>query len=367
MKKFTKQYLYVKEYKGKLYLKYYDTVKKKYCCEVKDNIDTGLRFYYLDEKVEKNIHRSIDGYLCAEYTESNIKTYKNIKYQFRENDLPIFGEESIPVQYIAYNCDVNVENLDFKVPRVFEFDMEWKFKPGKKTNFKEPDNEITLITCINKNTNERFSMGFKEDVSDEFDHYIHCKNEKDIDKRFSNYVRDNADILIAHNGNRADFPMLANRGKMLNLSPHELSPFGIILDKQKADNFGYFDTVEIFGIECICSIEMLKKFQSPMPKYSLQYCAKTFLKESKVDYGEDGNLNDLYENNYRKFVEYGMQDTDILHRFIEKLALVFNVISLAYESCINFSEYNGTTSPHQNGIYVLVSQMDIEEWESHED
>ena len=53
---------------------------------------------------------------------------------------------------------------------------------------------------------------------------------------------------------------------------------------------------------------------------------------------EDVQGYDMYKTNYQKYIEYNIRDVEIVEKLEEKMKLLELVITLAYESKINFED-----------------------------
>jgi hypothetical protein len=77
----------------------------------------------------------------------------------------------------------------------------------------------------------------------------------------------------------------------------------------------------------------------------------------------EGSLYNLYRTNFKKYVEYCLKDSELLVRIDKKTELLFNAISLAYETMVNFSEYSGATKLFQNYIYKITDMINNNEFD----
>ena len=50
----------------------------------------------------------------------------------------------------------------------------------------------------------------------------------------------------------------------------------------------------------------------------------------------------LYVENFQKFIDYNIQDVNLVKRLDEKLGLIDAQIMIAYMACINYGEVNST-------------------------
>lgn len=123
-----------------------------------------------------------------------------------------------------------------------------------------------------------------------------------------------------------------------------LSPFGIVNEKESHDGFGNTHQIyDIVGIAILDYLALFKKFTYTTPEnYKLDTVAHLILGDKKIDYSEYANLQDLYNRNYEKFIDYNIKDVEIVTRMDGKLKLFDLILSVAYKAGIN---YNDVVSP----------------------
>jgi DNA polymerase elongation subunit (family B) len=142
-----------------------------------------------------------------------------------------------------------------------------------------------------------------------------------------------------------DLPYIINRSKVLfgedSSDYRKLSPIGIVncFYKKEADTF----SIDIAGISVLDYMALYKWYTTKnLESYSLETVCQHELGEGKLSY--EGDLNDLYEGDYNKYVEYNIKDVRLIKRLEEKL----NYILLAQSLCLlckcPMKNYNSTTN-----------------------
>lgn len=84
--------------------------------------------------------------------------------------------------------------------------------------------------------------------------------------------------------------------------------------------------------------------------YSLNSIAEIELGDTKVEY--DGTLDQLYNNDFVKFLEYNIQDTMLLDRLDQKLQYVNLLNTITHANQVTFSAAQGTVSMMEQVITV---------------
>jgi DNA polymerase elongation subunit (family B) len=90
----------------------------------------------------------------------------------------------------------------------------------------------------------------------------------------------------------------------------------------------------------------------------LDYIGSVELGMKKVSV-EDVQGYDLYKTNYQKFIEYNIRDVEIVERLEEKMKLLELVITLAYESKINFEDVFSPVRTWDAIIYNFLKKKNI--------
>lgn len=155
------------------------------------------------------------------------------------------------------------------------------------------------------------------------------------------------DIITGWNSDGFDVPYLYTRGcKIMGEAfvKSTLSPFNMIDVKEKVKRFGKKQTsIEIFGLPHLDYMDVYRKHTyTPRESYKLDYIAHVELGDSKIEY--EGSLYELYRDDFQKFVDYNIQDVNIIKRLDEKLALFDLIYAMSYYSLSNYEDSMGTTA-----------------------
>ena len=78
---------------------------------------------------------------------------------------------------------------------------------------------------------------------------------------------------------------------------------------------------KIVGVSTLDYLQLYKKFTfSQRSSYRLDAIGEFEVGEKKVEY--EGTLNDLYENDLEKFVQYNIQDVKLVKKLDDKLDFI---------------------------------------------
>jgi len=255
------------------------------------------------------------------------KIYGNQKYEYA------FISDQHPKE-VDWDLDhLNICNIDIEV--------------GSENGFPEPANASEPITAITYKMGDKFIVfGCGEFVNSREDvHYIKCRNEIDLIKRFiDEWTGNYPDIITGWNVKLFDIPYIVNRIKNL-LGEEEakrLSPWNVLNEREV--NFGpgrQFKTYVLLGISCLDYIDMYQRYApegKSQPSYKLDSIASAELGDRKLSYEEYGNLHTLYKDNYQLFIEYNIKDVELIERLDDKLKLIELALTLAYDSKTNYDD-----------------------------
>ncbi|WAX21630.1 hypothetical protein [Stenotrophomonas phage RAS14] len=175
---------------------------------------------------------------------------------------------------------------------------------------------------------------------------IFCDNEAELILKFFELIED-TDIISGWNSEGFDVPYVyercimhfGNEGKKMWGFDGAREPYY----KEIEGKFGQKDQVlEIFGREHIDYLRAFQKFEMSMrPSYSLEAISDEILPElKKLDY--DGTLYQLYRENFERFVQYGIRDSECLEGFEDKLGYVRLAVQLTRGSTTHLKNVMGT-------------------------
>jgi DNA polymerase elongation subunit (family B) len=233
-------------------------------------------------------------------------------------------------------------------------------------NPEDPNHPIVSLACYSTLYKEMMCFGigpYTGNKAHEFT-YVNCKSEKELFLRFIEYLqKDYPDLMTAYNGEIFDFPYIINRCTRVcgEDVTKKLSPFGkirISVIPPSAASFGkerkrYF----IEGIAVVDYLEIYKRFQlSPRDSFKLDNIAEIELGENKVDFGMM-SLTSLMKEDWNKFIEYNVQDVNLLVRLDNKLGFVNLLRMLAYTGLTNLDSAMGSIVVNTGAFAIKAKQL----------
>ncbi|MBC8428418.1 hypothetical protein H8D04_00900 [bacterium] len=246
--------------------------------------------------------------------------------------------------------------------KIFIFDMEVEVTegfpdpmigPNKITSIAMWDNISNVYTCLVLDENKTLDItGFGKNVVVES-----YQTEYELLQRFyQKYLELRPTIITGWNVDGFDIPYLYNRTiKVLGQSVADnLSPISKVIYSKYANRY------KIAGVSVLDYLLLYKDFTfGSRPSYRLDDIGQFEVGSPKISY--DGTLNDLYENDLRKFVEYNIHDVRIVKQLDDKLDFIdiargiCHIGHVPYEDIYFSSRYlEGAILTHLNKLNIVA-------------
>jgi DNA polymerase elongation subunit (family B) len=262
-----------------------------------------------------------------------VKRYKEVE-QF-----PIFGNTNYAYQYITRSFP---EEIDFDISqiKIYSIDIETSAEFGFP-DINDPLEQVLLITLQDYNTKDIVTFGVNHFVVNKPNHrYVRCADEYDLLKKFIEFWSSEfPHIVTGWNIEFFDIPYLCNRIKKVlgEDSMKELSPWNLV-NQREISRFKNVETVfDIMGVSVLDYLDLYKKFTyTAQESYKLDHIAKVELGKEKLDYGEYDSFRMFYKNNWQKFVEYNVVDTELVDQLEDKMKLIELILTMAYDAKCNY-------------------------------
>ncbi len=168
-------------------------------------------------------------------------------------------------------------------------------------------------------------------------------SEEELLQRFyQKYLEINPTILSGWNTDTFDIPYLYHRAEKVlgQYVANTLSPINQVRLNTISGKY------EIAGVSSLDYLRLYKNLTfSQRQSYRLDAIAEHELGEKKVEY--EGTLNDLYEQDIQKFIDYNVQDVRLIKRLDDKL----DYIDIARGRC------------HIGHCLICVSNLILNSWE----
>lgn len=392
-------YTSVQEYRKKLYYRGYkdDGTREQYIVGTKGDPDPSLAtncFYFKNSDISKFkdiITRIYDMKNIDDFTK---RIYHGIEVQ-KSNEKTI-EDEPVFEALFDYRDTRNIKNLintEFPDVKIYsDIDFKYKYIRDKgafdtlkhkikiayldietetEAGFAKPENPTERVNCISLRVQDgkMYAWALGQAKIDNEDVILRCFDDEA--ELLSDFVKTwrtlDFDIISGWNINHFDLPYLYKRiCVVINEDvANKLSPFDVVAIKNDKNPFTYAATemaVDIIGIQILDYLEVYKKHTyENRENYKLNTIAHAELGEGKIDYTKYKNLQGLYKKDFQLFVEYNLQDTDLVYKLEIALRLISLVCYLAYMSKINFEDVKSGTQTWDVVIfnYLLDHQQVI--------
>lgn len=317
---------------------------------------------------EKGDQFALDGTKVAPVKFDDMREAKEFFQQYKDvPNFKIYGTKNYIHQYL-YKRFPNTIEFDYSKIRWGNTDIEvWAPEFPDPSEAKYP---ITSITYWSS-TDEKYRVyAYKENYKPKRENVIYykCENEKDLLLKFLDFfTHPNTipDIITGWNCEFFDTPYLINRIRKVLSEDHvkRLSPWGIVNQKFVNLHGSERECYEIVGISELDYIKVFKKFTAntlgAQESYKLDHIAYAVLGTRKLSYDEYSSLNDLYEKNFEKYIDYNIRDVEIVKGIDDKLGLIMLVCTLAYRAGVNYTDTLGTTTIWDSIIFRVLSKNNI--------
>ena len=334
--------------------------------EVKDGERTTRRVKYeptlfdLVKTREETGYKTLDGKSVKPHHFDSIKEAKAWVAD-RENQDIIYGNTQYPYCWIADEYPNQVDwDLDQMLMVTIDIEVECENGFPKPEDAAEP---MLSITIKNHQTKRIVVWGIGEFVTDRDDvTYVQCESEVHLLKEFLVFWENHTpDIVTGWNTEFFDIPYLVNR--IRNVFDEEetkrLSPWKNVFAREVYKMGRTHQTYTLDGISALDYFDLYRKFTyTNQERYTLDHIAFVELGERK-----DGNpyetFREWYTKDYQSFIEYNIQDVEIVDRLEDKMKLIELALTMAFDAKVNFTDVLGTVRYWDILIYNYLRERNI--------
>ena len=310
-------------------------------------------FYYPDNRGK---YKSIYG---ESLSKVSCKTFKEfIKEQKIHSGHKLF-ESDINASFRI--LEENYLGKDAPKLHVAFFDIEVDFDPER--GYASPEDAFMPITAISVYLQWMETMvtlaippkGLKmedaEKLVEEFPNTHLFESEAEMLDTFLKLIED-ADIISGWNSEGYDIPYTVNRVTKA-LSKEDTRRFCLwdqFPKKREYEKYGKTAiTYDFVGRVHLDSLELYRKYTyEERHTYRLDAIGEMEVGENKTVY--EGTLDQLYNNDFRKFIEYNRQDTALLDKLDKKLKFIDLANTLAHECTVLLQTTMGAVAVTEQAI-----------------
>jgi len=310
-------------------------------------------FYYNDPRGK---FRSIFGNPVARFA---TKSNKEFRREIRMHSNKTLYESDInPI----FRClEENYKNQDGPKLHTAFFDIEVDFDPER--GFSRPDDPFNPITAISVYMDwidqlvtlvvppRHMSLETANEIATEFPNCYVFTTEAELLTTFLDLIQD-SDVLTGWNSEGYDIPYTVNRTTRV-LSKNDTRKFclwGQLPKPRMFERFGAENqTYDLVGRVHLDYMQLYRKYTyEERHSYSLDAIGEYEELGSKTAY--EGTLDQLYNNDFKKFIEYNRQDTRLLSDIDKKLRFLDLANKLAHENTVLLQTTMGAVAVTEQAI-----------------
>jgi DNA polymerase elongation subunit (family B) len=310
-------------------------------------------FYYNDPKGK---FQSIKGEPLSRVSSKNVKEHR--KELAVHSNKRLYESDINPI----YRClEDHYLNQDAPKLNVAFFDIEVDFDPER--GYASPDDAFMPITAIAVYLQwmqtmvclaippKTLSMEEATKAVAEFPNTMLFDNEADMLNTFLDLIQE-SDVLSGWNSEGFDIPYTVNRVTKV-LSKEDTRRFCLwncLPKKREYEKFGKTATTyDFIGRVHIDSLELYRKYTyEERHTYRLDAIAEYELGERKTQY--EGTLDQLYNNDFKTFIEYNINDCMLLEKLDRKLKFIDLANTIAHENTVLLATTMGAVAVTEQAI-----------------
>jgi DNA polymerase elongation subunit (family B) len=241
------------------------------------------------------------------------------------------------------------------------FDIETDFDPTR--GFSSPEDPFTAITAISVYMDwldklvtlalppKGMTRATANEIAAEFDDTFVFTDEAQLLDTFLSLIED-ADVLSGWNSEGFDIPYTVNRiTRVLSKDDtRRMCLWGQYPKQRTFERFGAEQiSFDLVGRIHLDYMQLYRKYTyEERHSYSLDAISEYELDERKTQY--EGTLDDLYNKDFKKFIEYNRQDTALLNRLDKKLRFLDLANELAHENTVLLQTTMGAVAVTEQAI-----------------
>ena len=276
---------------------------------------------------------------------SRFSTFKKAEFEREKrmhSDKKLFESDINPV----FRC-LSENYLKVDAPKLHTcfFDIEVDFDPAK--GFSPPSDPFNPVTAVSLYLDwldqliclavppSHMTYETAQEAIKDFPDTLLFRTEKELFDVFFSLIED-ADVMSGWNSEGYDIPYMVNRVTRV-MSKDDTRRFCLLGQYPKKRTYERFgkeeETFDLVGRIHLDYLQLYKKYNyESRHSYKLDAIAELELGEKKTEY--EGSLDQLYNKDFKKFIEYNRQDTMLLKKLDDKLQFMELANQMAHENTV---------------------------------
>ena len=182
-------------------------------------------------------------------------------------------------------------------------------------------------------------------------------SERDLLSKFVDvWAECDPTIVAGWNSDFFDMPYLIRRIKnqLGDRKVMQLSPRNIVLERPDDE----YKPIQIVGVASFDLLRLHKKYiQKQEDSYSLDFIGQKYGGLGKLKF--NGNLDRLFEEDIQKYIEYNINDVEILIRINKKLQFIKLSIMICHLGHIGYDDVYQSSKINEGAILTYLKRLDV--------
>jgi DNA polymerase elongation subunit (family B) len=332
---------------------------------------------HVDKRSNTTFLRDDEGWHIEDYVDYAFKPDSNGKFEdlfgkkykkvtmnsFKKGDATILEQDVSPTLRVLSEKYLDNDNIPENHTYLY-FDIECEILDKiDKDSLKEAKSKITSLAMFEPRSNKRYVLILDTDsqlneITEGDKIILPFKTETALLKRFLQIWKEiDCTILVTYNGDYFDVSYIYYRiSKVLGKKQaNSLSPLDIVIEQEWNEG----QLIKIAGINSMDMLRLYKKFQ---PKqlfggFSLDNVCKHELQKGKIKFS--GSLNDLFKNDINKFIEYNLNDVDLLFELEQKLSFIQLALQICHVCKVEYDKLYYSSVMLEGAVYCYLKKRNI--------
>ena len=268
-------------------------------------------------------------------------------------------EYDVPMETKALIHEYGDSDFPSTNHRELFFDIETEIIQGFP-DWRDPVNKITAIAWYERSI-DKYGVFILDEadrvksVSKDNTEVVICKTESEMLYKFlEKYVELDPTIITGWNIEGFDIPYLYNRLKMVlgDDYANSLSPIGKVNYREHLDRY------YIEGVSCLDYLPLYRKYTiGERSSYRLDAIGQTEVGLGKIEY--EGTLDDLFEKDIDKYIEYNLNDVEIVKQLDDKLKFLDLTRTICHKGHVRYEYIHITSNYLEGAILTYCNRLGI--------
>ena len=328
--------------------------------QYRERIRPQLYLVANDQK-KKSKYRTLDGrYAHPQYFDGAREARDFIERYNGVEGLEVHGYERFVYQWISESFPTEVE-FDMTKMKIYTIDIEVACENGFP-DVQASAEEMLCITMKNVITKETITWGTREFDTGDTEYRVFWSEQEMLLDFLTWWTQNTPDVITGWNCNLYDIPYICRRMDRVLSEKHvrSLSPWNKVdmreIKIRGRDNLAY----DIAGVTILDYLDLYQKFTyTNQESYRLDHIAYVELGQNKLDHSQFENFKDFYTSDWQRFVEYNIQDVNLVDRLEDKMKLIELALTLAYDAKVNLNDVYSQVRMWDTLIYNELKQRRI--------